>query len=111
MRRRGRDHGQATVELVALLPLIAALLLAGWQAVAAGRTWWLAASAARAGARAAQVGGDPRAAARLAVPGAVRARVRVREQGARVTVRLPVLSVLGGRRLGTATVAAGVSRP
>ena len=45
-----RERGQASVELVILLPVLAALLLAAWQAAVAGYAWWLAASAARAGA-------------------------------------------------------------
>ncbi|CAB4919597.1 unannotated protein [freshwater metagenome] len=107
MRRIGDESGQASVELVALLPLIALLLLACLQAAAAGHTWWLAASAARAGARAAQVGGDPLVAARRALPGRVREGVQLRANGRRITVRLPVRAVLGGGRLGVAVVEAG----
>jgi hypothetical protein len=48
--------GQTTVELVALLPLIAALVIGAWQAVIVGHSWWLAGIAARAAARAQVVG-------------------------------------------------------
>ena len=51
--------GQASVELVVLLPLIAALAAGVWQLALTGQAAALAGSAARAGARAAAAGGDP----------------------------------------------------
>ncbi|MGI9097391.1 MAG: hypothetical protein ACR2H2_02665, partial [Solirubrobacteraceae bacterium] len=44
------ERGQATVELVALLPLIAVLAGVMWQAAVAGQAVWLAGSATRADA-------------------------------------------------------------
>jgi hypothetical protein len=87
------DRGQASVELVALLPLLVLLLLGLVQAVLAGHAAWSATTAARAGARAAAVGRDPAVAVRRSAPvGGSAARV-VRD-GDTVRVRLPVPSVL-----------------
>ena len=47
------EAGQATVELVALLPLMVALLAALWQVALVGYAEWAASAAARAAARAA----------------------------------------------------------
>ena len=60
----GDDHGQASVELVALLPLLAMVLAVAWQLVLAGEAVWAASAAARAAARAVAVGDDAGAAAR-----------------------------------------------
>src|SRR5262245_38363538 len=57
------SRGQAAVELVAVLPLVALVLAAAGQAVLAGYAVWQAHVAARSAARAAAVGADPRAAA------------------------------------------------
>jgi cell wall-associated NlpC family hydrolase len=62
-------RGQAAVELLALLPLIALAAVVGWQVVAAAHAWGLASDAARRGARAAVVGAPARAAALAALPG------------------------------------------
>ena len=40
--RGEREDGQATVELVAVLPVLGLVVLLAWQAVVAGQTWWLA---------------------------------------------------------------------
>ena len=93
-----RDHsGQASVEFVALLPLLAVLCGLIWQLVLVGHTAWAAGSAARASARAAAVGGDPEAAARRALPGGLerRLRVQVRPGDRGVEVRVGVPSVAG----------------
>jgi hypothetical protein len=106
-RGRGRECGQASVELVALLPLIAAIAALGWQAVVAGQAVWLAGSAARAAARASAVGADARAAARGALPARLRHGVAVAsrgEQGVRVTIAIP--SIVGAGRLGTVSARA-----
>src|SRR4051794_21915533 len=106
---RARERGQATVELAALLPLIAVGLLACWQLVLVGHAAWSAHAAARSAARAAAVGGDVLAAARASLPGSLDARVRVGEADAdgRVPVRVRVPSVLPGVRLGELTARAG----
>jgi hypothetical protein len=89
-----RDAGQAAVELVALLPVIAVVLLAAWQAVLAGHAAWAATAAARAAARAAAVGASPETAARRHLPDRLEAGLRVDDltMGAvRVSVRIPRL--------------------
>ncbi len=102
MRSRRRDEsGQATVEFVALLPALVVLAMVCWQCVVVGQAVWLSGAAARNAARAVAVGGDERAAARRALPGALRSHVRVTtaDSGAvRVVVRVP--SVIGGWTLG-----------
>jgi len=101
-RQRPGERGQATVELVALLPLVAVFAALLWQAIVAGQAVWLAGSAARAAARAHAVGGDARAAARSALPGRLRSGVIVRDRGARgVLVRIAIPSVVGAGRIGT----------
>lgn len=46
-----RDLGQASVELLATLPLVVIVALAGWQLVVAGHTFWKIEEAARSAAR------------------------------------------------------------
>ena len=83
MPPRQAERGQASAELVAVIPLVAAALLAVAQLVVAGYALWSAEDAARAAARAAHVGGDAEAAARSALPGWL-------EEGARIEGRGPV---------------------
>ena len=83
-----RDCGQASVELVALAPLLLAAVLAVSQLLAAGAAQELADHAAEAGAVALLQHTDPAAAARDAVPGWSRGRVDVRVDGRRVRVRV-----------------------
>jgi hypothetical protein len=95
-----REGGQATVELVALLPLMAVLAAVLWQAAVAGQAVWLAGSAARAAARASAVGADAAAAARGVLParlepGLLVTPERGRDDGVRVTIAIPAV-VVGG---------------
>ena len=106
MRDHGSETGQASVELVALLPILFAVLLASWQGAVAGQAWWLVAGAARAGARADVVGADPLAAARRELPGALRSRLTLRRSGGELVVRLGIPAIAGLGRLGTATARA-----
>src|SRR3954468_21778193 len=90
--RPDERSGQASVEFVAVLPALAICLILAGQAVAAGWALWSAGVAARAGARAEQVGGDPEAVARRALPGPLRGHAVIRsEGGVRVRVRVPAL--------------------
>jgi hypothetical protein len=102
MPRPRIEHGQASVELVALLPLIALLAAVLWQAVLAGEAAWLGGSAARAAARAQAVGGDPLAAARRVLPGRLThgLGVRAKSDGS-VAVSIPVPLAIGRGRLAT----------
>jgi hypothetical protein len=103
MSSRG-ESGQASVELVALLPLLVVLGAGLWQVALAGQAIWAGAAAARAGARAEAVAGDAEAAARRVVPARLREglRVRVDDEGA-VEVRVPVRALAGEAVLWTAT--------
>jgi hypothetical protein len=88
------EEGQASVELVALLPLLLAVVLALAQLVVAGMSGWLAATAARDAARASALGADPRAAAASALPAPFRRGlvVRAEDSGVRVGLRIPTLT-------------------
>ncbi len=105
---RPGEHGQATVELVALLPLVAVLGALLWQAVVAGQAVWFAGSAARAAARASAMGADERAAARRVLPERLERGLAIRREngdtGVRVAIRIP--AVIGAARLGTVSARA-----
>jgi len=103
MSRAHAERGQATVELIALLPVLVALALLLWQAVVAGQAMWLAGSAAREAARARAVGADPARAARSVLPASLARGLAVARDGDGVTVRLRIPSVVGRARLGTIT--------
>jgi hypothetical protein len=93
-RRAAGQAGQATVELVALLPLLAVVMVGAWQAVLAGHAAWAATTAARAAARANAVGSDPTRAARARLPGSLDRGLRVTaasDGGVEVRVRIPAL--------------------
>ena len=105
----GRDDacGQASVELVAMLPLLVVVALAVGHVLAAGAAHELAGHAAEAAAIALLRGDDPDEAARSALPAWSRSRVQVRVRGRRVRVRLePVAVVPGVADLLAPTVAA-----
>src|SRR2546430_8093213 len=100
MRAAREEKGQASVELVAVLPLIVVVALVCWQAVVIGQAIWLSASAARSAARAEAVGGDPGAAARGALPAELERDMRVSSgRHGRVRVTGTVPSVVGDWRL------------
>ena len=92
MARRGGDGGQASVELVAATPALVLAALVVAQLAVAGYALWAAGVAARAGARAAYVGGDGARAARSSLPTALRDGARVRDRdGVAVRIRTPSL--------------------
>jgi hypothetical protein len=100
-RPRAGESGQAAVELVAILPLAAALIALAWQAVVAGHAAWAATAAARAAARAAALAQDPAPVARARLDAALARSARVSDDGAgRVTVSVRVPSVLPAIDLG-----------
>lgn len=110
----GAERGQASVELVAILPLLVACALIGAQALSAGWALWSAGNAARAGARAEHVGGDAERAARRALPPRLRDEARIAGPDAhrdeiRVNVRAPALipSLDGGRFEAATKLSAG----
>jgi hypothetical protein len=111
-REAARDAraGQAAVELVALLPLLVAVALGILQALAAGVASELAGHAAQSGAVALAEGRDGAAAARAAIPGWARARLRVELHGTRLRVWVTPPSLLPGvgeRLTASATADAG----
>jgi pilus assembly protein CpaE len=88
------ELGQASVELVAVVPLVLLCAAIAWQLALAGQTAWLCANAARVAARAEAVGGDGTAAARSALPKPYRRGLEVstRPGGAtRVRIHIPLL--------------------
>ena len=75
-----------------MLPALAVCLILAGQAVAAGWALWSAGVAARAGARAAHVGGNPETVARRVLPSPLRRDAVIRsDDGVRVRVRVPAL--------------------
>jgi hypothetical protein len=88
------ETGQASVELVAMVPVVLMVGAVAWQLALAGHTAWLTAHAARAAARADAVGDRPVEAARSALPRSLEDDLeveRLRRGGVRVSVRVPLL--------------------
>ncbi len=86
------QRGQASVELIAAVPVLIAILLAVGQLAIVGYALWSAGEAARAGARAGYVGGDPEGAARSALPAWLEDDARIETHGSvRVSVAAPAL--------------------
>jgi hypothetical protein len=111
MTRNEAARGQATVEAIALVPLMVAVGLGILQLLAVGYASVLAGNAAEAGALAVAAGGDPRGGVRQSLPGWSRARARVEVNGGRVEVHLrppsPLKALADGLEVtGTATVEA-----
>lgn len=108
------ERGQASIELVAVLPCVLLVGAVVWQLVLVGHTAWLTANAARAGARADIVGRDATTAARSALPRSLERGLevdRVREGGVRVSVRIPLLLNAGEAPVRVSAVSAlGASR-
>ena len=90
-----REEGTASVELIAAVPFLLLAVVVAAQLALAGGALWAAEIAARAGARAALVGGDARAAARRALPSALRAEAEVEGSGP-VAVRIQVPCLIPG---------------
>jgi hypothetical protein len=92
----GDGSGQATVELVGFLPLIAVVTLGASAALAAATAGEQAGMAAEAGAAAILQDREPEAAARRALPSAVRERAVVAVVGRRVAItvrpRFPIVA-------------------
>jgi hypothetical protein len=87
------EEGTASVELIAAIPFLALAVLVAAQLALAGQALWSAGVAARAGARAAVVGGDAEAAAKRALPASMRDGAEVEESG-EVAVRVGVPRLL-----------------
>src|SRR5262249_44569476 len=103
-RRARSASGQASVELVAALPVVVVIIALAWQAVLAGQAVWHARVAARAAARAHALGTDAERAARAHLPPGLERGLRVatRADGdVHVSIRVPsVLPSIGLGRVG-----------
>jgi hypothetical protein len=89
VRRRDRGaSGQATIEAIALAPVVVAIGLGVLQLLAVGYASVLAGTAAEAGALALAAGADAQDGAKQALPGWSRARARVEVDGGLVEVHL-----------------------
>jgi len=114
MRRLRGQGGQSTVEIVAMLPVLALAGLAILQALAAGAAQEYAGHAAEAGAVAIAQKRDPAKAARAALPGWSQRRITVTVRSRRVTVSVrppallaPVARLLEARASATPGPAPG----
>jgi len=87
----GGERGQASVSLIAVVPALVLVALAGVQFALAGHAALSAATAARAAARASYAGTDATRAARAALPDSLRdgARVRTLEDRTEVELQVP----------------------
>jgi hypothetical protein len=94
--RVGGEEGSASLELVGILPFLLLAILVAAQLAMAGASLWSAGLAARAGSRAALVGGRAEAAARAALPPELRRRARVASGGGGVAVEVPLPRLLPG---------------
>jgi hypothetical protein len=91
---RRPQSGQASIELVAMVPLVLLVGAVAWQLALAGQTAWLTANAARVAARADLVGRGTTEAARSALPRSLEDGLeveRLRGGGVRVSVKVPLL--------------------
>lgn len=88
-----REEGTAAVELIAVVPFLLLAVLVAAQIGLAGQALWSAGVAARAGARAALVGGDAEVVARHSLPPSMRSGARVSEAGS-VAVRVSIPRLL-----------------
>jgi hypothetical protein len=96
-QRRESERGQASIELLGVLPAVLLATLAAWQFALAGHAAWLAGNAARVAAREQAVGGDPGRAARDALPAHLRRGLTVKGGGdGRIDVRVRVPLVVQG---------------
>jgi hypothetical protein len=92
MTRPRGEGGQASIELVATVPLLLVVTLIVAQLAVAGYALWSAGAAARAGARAGYVGGDAKEAARQSLPSPLRRDSSIRDSdGVAVRVQAPAL--------------------
>lgn len=94
MSRFQSASGQASVEAVAVVPLVLLSALLAWQLVLAGHALWLCAGAARVAARADAVGRSAERAARSALPESLERGLSVERLdggGVRVALRVPIL--------------------
>ena len=103
-RRRptARDRGQATIEFMAMVPLVLGALVFALQVMILAYTAHGASQAARDGARAYSLNESPVAAAQASLPGAI-GLVNVStfgpDHGVRVTVEAPAMLFITDRQI------------
>lgn len=88
------ERGQASAELLGVVPAVLLVAALVWQLALAGEAAWLCANAARAAARAEAVGRDGPSAARSALPRSMERGLDVESTSAgavRVRLRVPLL--------------------
>ena len=107
MAHQRGERGQASVELIAALPALALVTLLVAQLVLAGYALWSAGVAARAGARAAYVGGHAGRAALASLPSALRDDASV-DAGDGLAVRVQTPSLVPGLPRVAVTARAGL---
>ncbi len=90
------EEGTASLELVGVLPFLLLAILVAAQLAMAGASLWSAGLAARAGSRAALVGGPAEEAARAALPSPLRRGAGVAAGGGGVAVQVPLPRLLPG---------------
>ena len=94
--RVASNDGQATVELLTVVPVLLAVTLAAAQLLAAGLCRELAGQAAGAGAEALLQGREPLAAARESLPGWSHSELRVTRRGRAIRVQISPPSLIPG---------------
>ncbi|HEX5763019.1 MAG TPA: hypothetical protein VFY04_07850 [Solirubrobacterales bacterium] len=105
-----RDSGQATVELVAALPVLLLAGLISLQLLCVGYALTLADGAAEAGALALAAGQPAKEAAREALPGWADGRAAIFVSGRRITVRVEPPSPLSAIARRVAVTSSAVAR-
>jgi hypothetical protein len=113
-RGHERQRGQASIELVAAIPVILLIGAIAWQLALAGHAAWLAANAARAGARADLVGRDPEAAARSALPRTLERGLELKRRdggGVSVALEVPLIGDWAGPPLRVSAASSLGARP
>ena len=94
-----REDGQATVELLAVVPVFLVIGIVVWQLILVGHTAWMSAHAARAAARADLVGENAAAAARSVLPDGLERGLELQTtQGGATRIEVPVPMVHRGWR-------------
>ncbi len=99
-RRRSAERGTASVEMVALVPLVMFVIILVFQVITAAGTVQAASQAARDAARAYSLGESPDEAARASLPATVRLAEVITfgpHHGVRVVVEAPGFLVIGDR--------------
>jgi hypothetical protein len=91
-----QTRGQASVETVVLLPVLALVVVAAWQGLVAAWALVSVQDAAGAGARAAMVGEPVPAVVARALPARLRGGMHVTQRDGRVTVSVRMPSVVPG---------------